>query len=233
MNKKALQMCSYGVYIVCSTKDGKFNGQIVNTVFQVTSEPPKISVSISKSNLTHEYVTASGVLTISILGTDTPMTLIGQFGFKSGRDIDKFNGINYLMGVTGAPVVTDNALSYVECKVVGSLDVGTHTLFVGEMVEAKVLRDGEPMTYEYYHQIKGGKSPKNAPTFVAEEAKAAPKEAAAGAAKYKCNVCGYVYDPEQGDPDNGVKPGTSFEELPDSWVCPVCGAPKDQFEKIT
>jgi rubredoxin len=67
---------------------------------------------------------------------------------------------------------------------------------------------------------------------VAEEPKTAPKEAAAGAAKYICNVCGWVYDPEQGDPDNGVKPGTSFEELPDSWVCPVCGAPKDQFEKI-
>jgi flavin reductase (DIM6/NTAB) family NADH-FMN oxidoreductase RutF/rubredoxin len=232
MDRKALQKCSYGVYIVCSKKDGKFNGQIVNTVFQVTSEPPKISVAISKSNLTHEYVTASGVFTVSILGMETPMTLIGQFGFKSGRDTDKLKGVDYIMGVTGATVVTDSALSYVECKVVGSLDVGTHTLFVGEMVEAKVLHEGEPMTYEYYHQVKGGKSPKNAPTFVAEEPKTAPKEAAAGAAKYICNVCGYVYDPEQGDPDNGVKPGTSFEELPGSWVCPVCGASKDQFEKM-
>ena len=232
MDRVALQKCSYGIYIVCSTKDGKLNGQIVNTVFQVTSEPPRVSVSINKSNYTHEFITASGVFTVSIMERDTPMTLIGQFGFKSGRDIDKFKGVNHIVGVTGAPVVTDNALSYIECKVVGSLDVGTHTLFVGEMVEAKVLRDGEPMTYEYYHKVKGGKSPKTAPSFVAEEPKAAPKEAAAGAAKYICNVCGYVYDPEQGDPDNGVKPGTSFEELPDSWVCPVCGAPKDQFDKM-
>jgi rubredoxin len=83
------------------------------------------------------------------------------------------------------------------------------------------------MTYAYYHQVKGGKSPKTAPTYVKEEK--AP--AAAGGAKYTCKVCGYVYDPENGDPDSGVTAGTKFEDLPDSWVCPVCGAPKSDFEK--
>jgi rubredoxin len=113
--------------------------------------------------------------------------------------------------------------------------VGTHTIFIGEIVDAEVLGNGNAMTYDYYHKMKGGKSPKAAPTFVAAEIPA-PEEntvkETATMAKYQCSVCGYVYDPEQGDPDNGVKAGTAFEDIPDSWVCPVCGAGKDAFEKM-
>lgn len=233
MDRVALQSCSYGVYVVCAKKDGKFNGQIVNTVFQITSEPPTVSVSINKQNLTHEYIDAGKVFTVSVLSQETPMSFIGHFGFKSGREIDKLATVQHKVGVTGAPVVIENALSYLECEVVGSMDVGTHTIYVGKIVDAAVVQQGTPMTYEYYHKIKGGKSPKAAPTYVKEEAPAGkPAEAAAGkAAKYVCSVCGYVYDPEQGDPAGGVKAGTAFEALPDAWVCPVCGAPKTSFEK--
>ena len=233
MDRVALQSCSYGVYVVCAKKDGKFNGQIVNTVFQITSEPPTVSVSINKQNLTHEYIDAGKVFTVSVLSQETPMSFIGHFGFKSGREIDKLATVQHKVGVTGAPVVLENVLSYLECEVVGSMDVGTHTIYVGKIVDAAVVQQGTPMTYEYYHKIKGGKSPKTAPTYVKEEVPAG-KPAEAGAskgAKYVCSVCGYVYDPEQGDPAGGVKPGTSLETLPDSWVCPVCGAPKTSFEK--
>lgn len=236
MDRIALQKCSYGMYVICSVQDGKMNGQIANTVFQVTSDPPRVSVTLNKENLTHDFVVASKIFTVSILSEEAPMPFIGTFGFKSGREIDKLNGVNYKIGVTGAPVVLDHAVSVLECKVVGSMDVGTHTIFVGEMVDAKIVDQGNAMTYDYYHKMKGGKSPKSAPTFVAAEIPAPdndkPLEEKTTMSKYECTVCGYVYDPEQGDPDNGVKAGTAFEDIPDSWVCPVCGAPKEAFEKL-
>jgi len=233
MDRVALQKCSYGMYIVCAAKDGKLNGQIVNTVFQITSEPPTVSVSINKQNLTHEYIKAAKTFSVSILPEETPMPFIGHFGFKSGRDIDKLATVKYKIGVTGAPIVLDNTISYLECEVVGSMDVGTHTIFIGRIVDAAVLQQGTPMTYEYYHRMKGGKAPKTAPTYVKEESAAEkPAETIGGTmAKYVCSVCGYVYDPEQGDPASGVKPGTAFENIPDTWVCPICGAPKTAFEK--
>jgi rubredoxin len=87
------------------------------------------------------------------------------------------------------------------------------------------------MTYEFYHQVKGGKSPKNAPTYIGDKGNNKDKETKK-MAKYKCTVCGYIYDPEKGDPDSGIKPGTSFEKIPEDWVCPVCGVSKDQFERV-
>jgi len=227
MNLKALYRLGYGLYVVSSRKGDKLNGQIANTVFQITSEPPTIAVSINKSNLTHEFITESKVLAVSVLSQDTPLSFIGHFGFKSGRDIDKLEGINYKIGETHAPVVTDHTLAYLEARVVQEVDAGTHTIFIGELVGADVLKEGEPMTYAYYHQVKRGTTPKTAPVYVEEK-----KVEAIKAAKYECTVCGYIYDPELGDPDGGVKPGTPFEEIADDWVCPVCGASKDQFEKI-
>ena len=227
MNPKALHKLSYGLYVVCSKKGDRLNGQIVNTVIQITSEPPTIAVSINKQNLTHEFIMQSKVFTASVISRDAPLFFIGHFGFKSGRDIDKFEGINYKLGETQAPVVIDNALAYLEAKVIQEVSVGTHTIFIGELVGADVIREGEPMTYAYYHQVKRGTTPKAAPSYIEERKEARPKMA-----KYECTVCGYIYDPELGDPDGGIKPGTPFEEIPDDWVCPVCGASKDQFEKI-
>jgi len=226
MNLKALFKLGYGLYVVCSRKGNKLNGQIANTVFQITSEPPTIAVSINKSNLTHEFIKESRVFVASVLSQDTPLSFIGHFGFKSGRDIDKLEGINYKMGETQAPIVTDNTLAYLEARVIQEVDVGTHTIFIGELLGADVIKEGEPMTYAYYHQVKRGTTPKTAPSYIAERKEAAPKMV-----KYKCIVCGYVYDPELGDPDGGIKPGTPFEEIPDDWVCPVCGADKSEFER--
>jgi len=227
MNTKALRNLSYGLYVVASQKQGKLNAQIANTVGQVTSEPPTISVCINKQNLTHEFITESKVFTASILSQDTPLSFIGHFGFKSGREVDKLKDINYKLGETKAPIILDHSLAYLEARVIDQVDVGTHTVFIGELVEADVIKEGEPMTYAYYHQVKRGTTPKTAPSYIEER-----KEDVSKMAKYKCSVCGYIYDPELGDPDGGIKPGTRFEEIPDDWVCPVCGASKDQFEKI-
>jgi len=227
MNLKALHKLGYGLYVVCSQKKGKLNGQIANTVFQITSEPPVIAVSINKKNLTHEFIQESKVFTVSILSQDTPLNFIGDFGFKSGREVDKLKDVNYKLGETQAPIVVDHALAYLEAKIISQVDVGTHTIFIGEIVGADIVKEGEPMTYAYYHQVKRGTTPKTAPSYIEEKKELAPKMV-----KYKCSVCGYIYDPELGDPDGGIKPGTPFEEITDDWVCPICGASKDQFEKI-
>ena len=227
MNLKALHKLSYGLYVVSSKKGNRLNGQIANSVFQVTSEPPAIAVSINKDNLTHEFIRESKVLTVSILSRDTPLSFIGHFGFESGRDINKFGGIGYEMDETQAPVLIDNTVAYLEAMVTQELDAGTHTIFIGELVGADIVKEGDPMTYAYYHQVKRGTTPKKAPTYIKEI-----KGVTAKVTKYKCTVCGYIYDPEKGDPDGGIKPGTPFEEIPDDWVCPVCGVAKSEFEKV-
>ena len=227
MNRKALHKISYGLYVVTSGKEGNCNGQIVNTVIQVTSEPATIAVSINKQNFTHGFIRKSGVFVVSILSKNTPLKFIGHFGFRSGRDVDKFEGINYKTGKTGAPIVLDNTVAHIEAKVIKEADAGTHTVFIGEVVDAEILTDEEPMTYAYYHLIKRGATPKTAPTYLKEEDKESDKMD-----KYRCIVCGYIYAPEEGDPEAGIEPGTPFEELPDDWVCPLCGATKDQFEKV-
>jgi flavin reductase (DIM6/NTAB) family NADH-FMN oxidoreductase RutF/rubredoxin len=231
MNKSALYKLSYGIYLITAGKEGRFNGQIANTVFQITSEPPTIAVSINKQNFTHEQIAACGRFAVSILDETTPMTLIGRFGFKCGREINKLEDVRIRTGKTGIPIVIDHAVAFIEAEVAGQMDCGTHTIFLGRIVECDILdAEAEPMTYAYYHKVKGGKAPKNAPTYQKEET---PKPAApvAKAARFVCTVCGYVYDPEKGDPEGDVKPGTRFEDLPTGWVCPVCGAGKDKFEK--
>ncbi len=228
MNSTAFFKLSYGLYAVSSRKGEALNGQIANSVFQVTADPPLIAISINKQNLTCDFIKESKVFTISVLSKDTPMEFIGKFGFKSGRDIDKFSDTEYREGVTGAPIVTENSIAFFEAEVSKIIDTGsTHIIFIGEIVDADNLQEGEPMTYAYYHKVKRGRAPKTAPTYIKEE----KKREDTSMKKYVCTVCGYVYDPEVGDPDNGIAPGTSFEELPEDWVCPVCGVGKDSFEE--
>ena len=226
MNLKALYNISYGVYIITSKVNERLNGQIANTVFQVTSEPPIIAVSINKQNLTHRFIQESKKFTVSILSKETPLKFIGLFGFQSGRNVNKFADINYKISKIGVPIVIDNSLGYLETEVINTFDAGTHTVFIGRVVNAELLKDDEPLTYAYYHEIKRGTAPKTAPTYIKEEKREVKKMG-----KYRCTVCNYVYDPEKGDPDSGIKAGTPFEKLPDDWVCPVCGASKDMFEK--
>src|SRR4030042_394501 len=212
MDLSALYNIGYGVYVVSSNKGGLLNGQIANTVFQITSEPPTIAISINKQNLTHEYIETSKRFSVSILSEETPMTFIGKFGFKSGKTEDKFKGTEFIKLDSGCPAVLENSLSYIEAKVINQFDCGTHTLFLGEVVDSKILKKGKPMTYAYYHEIKRGTTPKTAPTFIKEE-----KEPGKTMQKYRCTVCDYIYDPAVGDPDNGINPGTAFEDIPDTW----------------
>lgn len=226
MNEKALYKLSYGVYVITSKKGDRFNGQIANTAIQITSAPITISVSINKNNLTHEFIKASKAFVVSIVAQDAPLSLIGQFGFKSGHDVkNKFEGVNYKLTPNGLPYVTDHTVSYIEVKVLQEVDAGTHTLFIGEPVGGEVLQDSAPMTYAYYHQVKSGRVPKTDPTYVVKQ------DDKPAADKYVCSICGYTYNPELGDPDGGIAPGTAFADIPEDWVCPVCGASKGDFEK--
>lgn len=166
MNLNALFSLTYGMHIIGARKGDRLNAQTANTVIQVCSEPPVISVCINKNNLTHEFIKDSGYFTASILSQETPLLFIGQFGFKSGRDTDKLQGVNYKIGESQAPVILDNALAYLEAKVIKEVDVMTHTIFVGQLIAAEVLKPGEPMTYAYYHNVKRGATPKTAPSYV-------------------------------------------------------------------
>ncbi len=228
---RALFTVTYGLYIVGARHRGKATGLIANTVCQVTSQPPRVSVCLHKENLTNEYIMKSGYFSVTVLDESTPLKFIGIFGFNSGRKIDKLSKVCFRPGSSGCPIVTENALAVFEAKVVNTVDVGTHTIFIGDVVSAEVVKPGRPLTYAYYRENLKGKTPKYAPTYmpaVAAGEKGAPEKGGA-MKKYICEVCGYVYDPSEGDPDNGVPPGTPFEKLPDGWVCPVCGAGKDQF----
>ena len=116
---------------------------------------------------------------------------------------------------SGLPIVTDSC-GYIVCQVIDKMETSTHTVFLGEVIDGDVTGVNPPMTYAYYHQVVKGKSPKNAPTYLPEEDAPAAKEV------WKCSVCGYVYDGE-----------TPFEELPDSYTCPICRQPKSKFQKVS
>lgn len=228
----ALNVLTYGLYVVTSRHEDRRNGCIVNTVVQVAGEPCQVSASISKANLTHDYVLGSGTFAVSVLEEETPMPFIGLFGFRSGRDYDKFAHAAFRDGSTGCPLLVDHTLATIEARVRTAVDCGSHTTFIADVVASRLVRAGRPLTYTYYHQVKGGKTGRNAPTYAASQARtdSANPERSKKVKKYVCAVCGYVYDPAKGDPDSGVAAGTPFESLPDDWVCPVCGASKDQFE---
>ncbi len=166
MNLNTLHKISYGMYIINSYKDDKLNGQIANTVFQITSEPPTIAVSINKQNLTHEYIVYSKVFSVCILKQVAPLPFIGSFGFKSGRDVDKFKDIIYKVGQTGSPILLDNITAYLEAEVLQSINAGTHTIFLSKVLTGEILNDEPCMTYEYYQQVKRGITPKTAPSYI-------------------------------------------------------------------
>jgi flavin reductase (DIM6/NTAB) family NADH-FMN oxidoreductase RutF/rubredoxin len=234
LDAKIFHKVSYGLYVIGSTKDGAFNGQIANTFFQISADPATVAIGINKKNLTNEFIKSSNVFCVSILPKSVPLNFIGHFGFKSGRDINKYQSVPYKKGVTGAPVILENTIGYLEAEVIGSQDVETHTVFIGKVVEAEVFSQEEPMTYAYYHQVKKGLAPPAVPKDIKYDKKVDTKQEIKREEntmkKYICAVCGYVYDPAQGDPDSGVAPGTAFEDIPEDWVCPVCGVGKDQFE---
>jgi ferric-chelate reductase [NAD(P)H] len=153
MKLETLHKISYGLYVICSKNEEKINGQIANALFQVTAEPATIAVSINKQNLTHEYIEKSNFFTVSILSENTPMGFIGTFGFKSGKNVDKFKDVGYKLGKAKSPIVLDNTLACIEAKVIDKIDVGTHTIFIGRVEDAETLSEGKPIRLKVvFHQ---------------------------------------------------------------------------------
>jgi flavin reductase (DIM6/NTAB) family NADH-FMN oxidoreductase RutF/rubredoxin len=232
INFDALFKVSYGLYVVCSGDKNRGNGFISNTVFQVTSSPARFASCCNKDNFTADFIKESGAFSVSVLHQDTPTEIFGRFGYKSGRDIDKLDGMRVQYGETGVPIVLDEAIAFLECRVVQTHDVGTHWLFIGELIQSDVVDDTmEPITYLHYREVKKGLAPKNAPTYV-DKSLLEKKDASSNFKKFKCTACGYVYDEEAGDPSNGIDPGSLFTDLPDDWVCPICGTEKEDFIEI-
>lgn len=221
INFEAFFKVTYGLYIVSSGSREKGNGFISNTVFQITSEPAWFAASCNKNNYTCELVQSHGAFSVSILHIDASPDLIGRFGYKSGRDIEKMDGVDVVYGVTGVPVVVNDCIAYLEFKVVQTIDAGTHLIFIGELVQADLV-DGskEPMTYAYYRQTRKGVAPKNAPTYI-DYSKLNKPATGVGTRRFKCPLCGYVYDER--------KEESAFSDLPSDWNCPVCGCEKTDF----
>jgi flavin reductase (DIM6/NTAB) family NADH-FMN oxidoreductase RutF/rubredoxin len=224
INFEALFKISYGLYIVSSGDKTRGNGFISNTVFQVTAEPPRFAVCCNKNNFTAGFIQKYEAFSVSILSQSSSSEIFGKFGYKSGKDFDKMNGTQTKYGVTSVPIVLDESIAYLECKVVQNLDVGTHLIFVGELVDADIIDEtSEPLTYSYYRQVRKGVAPKNAPTYI-DKSKLEQKPNASTSKKYKCAACGHIYD----ESIETIK----FTDLPNDWICPVCGAEKSDFIEI-
>ena len=151
--------------------DKKLNGQTSNAVMQVTSDPPQIATAINTDNFTHECVNRCNSFGVSVLSQKTPISFIGKFGFRTGEEFDKLKDVDYKIGKTGIPIVLENSVAYFEAEVNNKLNVGTHTIFIGEVIDAEILKDDKVMTYEYYHDMKGGTLSKRATHYLKEDDK--------------------------------------------------------------
>lgn len=166
MNITAFFKLSYGMYIVTSKHENEFSGCIVNTVTQVTStEKPKVTVAINKQNYTSEIIEKSGKINVAVLSESATFELIGKFGFRSGREFNKREACEYIIGKNGIPVVNECVVSYFEGTVLEKIEAETHNIFLIEIDEAENISDVQPMTYEYYHKVIKGKTPPKASTF--------------------------------------------------------------------
>jgi flavin reductase (DIM6/NTAB) family NADH-FMN oxidoreductase RutF/rubredoxin len=211
-------------------KEGKPVGCVVNTFAQVTSEPPQVSIAINKDNFTTQGIEETGAFEVTVVHKDAVPDLIGTFGFQSSKDIDKFVNFTTKVSSQDIPYITEHVCAHFSVKVNQQLDLGTHVFFVGDVIEADMVDTIEPMTYAYYHEVKGGRTPKNASSFSSEELECEGKRikeeavedlSAEGVKKtrigWRCQLCGYI---------------EYVDELPDDFVCPVCGATREFFERI-
>ncbi len=222
INIDALFKISYGLYIVSSGDQNLGNGFISNSVMQVTAEPPQFATCCNKNNFTCSLIEETGLFTVSVLTQKISPELFGRFGFRSGKDINKFEGLQIHYGKTGAPIVLNDCIAYMECAVVQKMDVGTHMIFIGELKSAVIIDEvEEPMTYAYYRQKRKGIASKNAPTYIDKTKQA---EKSGNYKVFKCTACGHIYDEKIEK--------IPFKDLPDSWKCPVCGADKEDFIEI-
>lgn len=216
MEMKTFNDMTYGMYLLGSKKDGKSVGCIVNSVVQVGKDPAVIAVSVNHGNYTCEAIKESGLAAVSILAQSCEMALIELFGFQSSRDVDKFEGREFLFTADDLPVPAEGIGGWLECRVRDTVELADATLFVMEVFEAERLDDRiQPMSYNYYQMALKGGVGKKAPGHVLGE-----DEVGAAGPRYVCSICGYIYDESEGP----------FEFLPADWKCPQCGAPKNLFE---
>jgi flavin reductase (DIM6/NTAB) family NADH-FMN oxidoreductase RutF/rubredoxin len=209
MDTMALRNLTYGMFVL-GTKDGERpTACTVNSVIQVTSEPILIMACVNQQNFTNQCIKKSKGFSLSILSEEASGSLIGNFGFRSGRDADKFASVPYGLTERGYPVLKLNTCGWLECTLESFTDLKTHTLFIGSLTGAESAV-GTPMTYAYYHRVVKGKAPVNAPIFEKPLDKL-----------WTCPICGYQYDGSSGP----------FADLTNSWKCPICGAEKGVFKQ--
>ena len=222
IDTKAFRSLSCGVYIVSAKSGEKAAGCIINTFLQVTSKPARVSIAINKENYTTGVILDSGRFEVAVLAESASMELIGRFGFRTSAELDKFAETGHAFDEAGVPYVSEHVVAHFGARVIDKVDVGTHYVIVGEVECAEVLSAEQPMTYAYYHQVKGGKTPPKASSFEAsaddppaQEAETAP--VAAPRYGWRCMICGYVVE---------------MDELPDDFTCPMCGMGRDMFERV-
>lgn len=199
INPSALFNIGYGLYIVTAREGEKDNGCIVNTVTQLTDKKLRVAVTINKQNLTHDMVKNTGIMNVNCLTEETPFEIFQYFGFQSGKDVEKFVSPNLYRSENGLVTQPNYSNSFFSLKVEQEVDLDSHTMFICEVTEAKVLSDKPSMTYAYYHKnVK-------------------PKPKKTSSKGWVCTICGYVYEGEE-LPDDYICPlckhGTdAFEKL--------------------
>lgn len=205
MDNRALYQLSYGLFVLTAQAEGKDNGCIINTVIQAAAVPEQLSICVSKENVTHDMIAETKRFTVSVLTQDAQMGLIRHFGYQSGKDVDKFAGYSACKrGKNGVLYITESTNAYISVKVSKVEDLGSHTMFIGEITDMEMLGEGVSLTYEYYFKHIKPKPQETEPT----------KD---GKSVWRCKICGYEY---VGD------------ELPEDFICPLCKHPASDFEKI-
>lgn len=201
MDKTIFRDISYGMYIVSS----KTSGCVINTLTQITSDNPIISISLNKNNYTNEIIKKENSFIVSIISENIDRNIISTFGFQSSKDIDKFENFQYDI-INNTKVLKENIVGYIVCEVKEIIDCETHDLFIGRVIDTKKNNDEIPMTYSYYHQVIKGKAPKNAPTYIEEKTEND---------SYVCDICGYVHK----------------GKLNEDFRCPICGVDVSHFKR--
>lgn len=208
MNRKAFNCINYGMFLVGAALDGRYQGCVVNSLHQVTSSNPyRFSLTVNKSNETFKAIEGAGSFAATVLSKDTPKELIELFGYKSGRAVDKFQGLEVETDGAGNPYLKTGALSRISCKIVDKLDLGTYMLYIGEVTEAEVLGQGAALTVDEFKNA-GGSTPATATVVRTLDANVG----------WKCTICGYIAEKET---------------LPEGYQCPICHAGRDKFVKLS
>ena len=205
MDKEAMYKLSYGLFVLTAKDEEKDNGCIINTAIQASSMPNQLSICVNKANLTHDMIVKTGKFTVSVISQDAGFDLFKHFGFQSGKDVDKLKNFEKCKrGENSIYYITEGTNAYISVNVSKTEDLGSHTMFIGEITDMEVLSETPSVTYDYY--LKNIKpQPENVGTTTD------------GKTIWRCTICGYEY---------------VGEELPEDFVCPLCKHPASDFEKI-